>query len=54
MEQGKTVREILLDGGTNWFEAAAEFDFMPGEDMHLPIALVPLDGGRERIVNAGI
>ena len=50
MEQGKTVREILLDGGTNWFEAAAEFDFMPGEDMHLPIALVPLDGGRERIV----
>lgn len=50
MEQGKTVREILLDGGTNWFEANAEFTFMPGEDMHLPIALVPLDGSRERIV----
>lgn len=50
MEQGKTVQEILLDGGTNWFEAAAEFIFMPGEDMHLPIVLAPLDGSRERIV----
>lgn len=50
MEQGKTVRKILLDGGTNWFEADAEFTFMPGEDMHLPIVLAPLDGRRERVV----
>lgn len=50
MEQGKTVREILLDGGTNWFEADAKFTFMPGDDMHLPIILVPLDGRKERIV----
>lgn len=50
MEQGKIVREILLDGGTNWFEAAAEFTFMPGEDMHLPIVLIPPGGGRERVV----
>lgn len=50
MEQGKVLREILLDGGINWFDADAEFVFMPGEDMQLPIVLVPLDGNKERIV----
>lgn len=50
MEQGKQIREILLEGGVNWFEAKAEFVFMPGEDYHLPIVIVPLDGVRERVV----
>lgn len=50
MNQGKPETEILLDGGINWFEAKAEFEFMPGEDYKLPIVIVPLDGSRERIV----
>jgi len=51
MEQGKRIREILLEGGINWFEAKAEFVFMPGEDQHLPIVIIPLYGGTERVVS---
>ena len=50
MEQGKQTIKILLEGGCNWYEAKAEFLFMPGEDGHLPIVLKPLDGAKERIV----
>lgn len=50
MNQGKTETEILLDGGINWFEAKAEFEFIPGEDYKLPLVIVPLDGSKERIV----
>lgn len=50
MEQGKQAMKVLLEGGCNWFEAKAEFLFMPGADGHLPIVLKPLDGTKERIV----
>lgn len=50
MEHGRQLTEILLEGGINWFDAEAEFFFMPGEDHHLPVVIVPPDGGRERIV----
>ena len=50
MEQGKQTMKILVEGGCNWFEAKAEFLFMPGEDGHLPMVLKPLDGTKERIV----
>lgn len=50
MEQGRQLTEILLEGGVNWFDAEAEFVFMPGEDYHLPVVIVPPDGGKERIV----
>ena len=50
MKQGKQAIKILLEGGCNWYEARAEFLFMPGEDGHLPIVLKPLDGTRERVV----
>lgn len=49
LDQGKPVKEILLRGGVNWFEAKAQFTFLPGEDGKLPIVLAPLDGGGERI-----
>lgn len=49
MEQGKLIKEILLKGGVNWFEAGAQFTFLPGEDFHLPIVIRPLAGGDERI-----
>lgn len=50
MEQGRCVTDILLHGGINWFDAVTTFTFMPGEDYHLPIAIVPMDGSKERIV----
>lgn len=50
MEQGRQRTEILLEGGVNWFDAEAEFFFMPGEDYHLPVVVIPPDGGKERIV----
>lgn len=50
VEQGKKVTEIVMKGGINWFEAEAEFAFLPGEDRHLPIVIMPLDGGEERTV----
>lgn len=50
MEQGKQIKEVLLEGGMNWFEVKKEFTFMPGEDYHLPIVIMPLDGTKERIV----
>lgn len=50
MEQGRQFVEILLEGGVNWFDAETEFVFMPGEDYHLPIVIVPPEGGKERIV----
>lgn len=50
IEQGKTVTDILLHGGVNWFDAMTSFTFMPGEDYHLPIVIAPMDGSKERIV----
>lgn len=50
MEQEKTVKETLIKGGVNWFEAGAQFSFLPGEDYHLPIVISPLDGSSERVV----
>lgn len=50
MEQGKLVKEIMIKGGVNWFEAGAQFTFLPGEDYHLPIVVAPLDGSGERVV----
>lgn len=50
MEQGKKITEIMLKGGKNWFESETEFAFLPGEDLHLPIVIIPLDGSAERVV----
>jgi hypothetical protein len=49
-EQGKLHKETVLAGGVNWFEAKAEFTFLPGEDYHLPIVIMPLNGAPERVV----
>lgn len=50
MDQGKLVKEILIRGGANWFEAGAQFAFLPGEDYHLPIFIEPLDHSGGRVV----
>ncbi len=50
MDQGKLVKEILIRGGANWFEAGAQFAFLPGEDYHLPIIIEPLDHSGGRVV----
>ncbi|MCR5654286.1 MAG: hypothetical protein K6G07_01410 [Lachnospiraceae bacterium] len=50
LEDGKEVISVLWDGMQNWYDAKAEFDFMPGEDAHLPIVILPLDKSQKRVV----
>gem|GEM_PF-4855438 len=46
----KEVITVLWNGTQNWYDARAEFDFMPGEDAHLPIVILPLDKSPKRVV----
>lgn len=50
IDQGRVGANMLLHAGVNWFDANAEFTFIPGEDGHLPIVIDALDGEKERIV----
>ena len=50
MQNGRACERVMISGGTNWFEAKAEFTFMPDADFHLPILLHSLDGKEHRTV----
>lgn len=47
-DRGKETYLALLDGGTNWYEASRELDFLLEEENCFSLRITPLDGSQIR------
>lgn len=54
LDGGREVVQYLIRGGQSWFDAKAEFAFLPGEDGNLPIVIRPLGKREEQVHNLAL